>query len=140
MNFPESLTFDDVLLVPARSAVLPAETDTGTRVTRVETDAVHLAGAKPIGLPMDDEGVLPDALEHSARETGARLVILTPTIHSPTTATMSLKRRRAIASIIQALDMVLVEDDVYGYIPKRRPLPIALPMCQLGRVRWRRRS
>ena len=34
MNFPESLTFDDVLLIPARSAVLPGETDTGTRVTR----------------------------------------------------------------------------------------------------------
>jgi IMP dehydrogenase len=34
MNFPEALTFDDVLLVPARSAVLPAQTDTSTRVTR----------------------------------------------------------------------------------------------------------
>jgi IMP dehydrogenase len=34
MDFPESLTFDDVLLVPARSAVLPAQTDTKTRVTR----------------------------------------------------------------------------------------------------------
>jgi IMP dehydrogenase len=34
MNFRESLTFDDVLLAPARSAVLPAQTDTSTRVTR----------------------------------------------------------------------------------------------------------
>ncbi len=34
MNFPEALTFDDVLLVPARSAVLPAQTETKTRVTR----------------------------------------------------------------------------------------------------------
>jgi IMP dehydrogenase len=31
---PEGLTFDDVLLVPARSEVLPAETDTRTRLTR----------------------------------------------------------------------------------------------------------
>jgi IMP dehydrogenase len=31
---PEGLTFDDVLLVPARSEVLPAEADTRTRVTR----------------------------------------------------------------------------------------------------------
>jgi IMP dehydrogenase len=30
----EGLTFDDVLLVPARSEVLPAETDTSTRFTR----------------------------------------------------------------------------------------------------------
>jgi IMP dehydrogenase len=34
MDFPEALTFDDVLLVPARSAILPAQTDTKTRVTR----------------------------------------------------------------------------------------------------------
>ena len=31
---PEGLTFDDVLLVPARSEVLPTEADTRTRLTR----------------------------------------------------------------------------------------------------------
>src|SRR5271165_2631222 len=31
---PEGLTFDDVLLVPARSDVLPAQTDTRTYLTR----------------------------------------------------------------------------------------------------------
>ena len=31
---PEGLTFDDVLLVPARSAVVPAEVDTRTCLTR----------------------------------------------------------------------------------------------------------
>jgi len=34
MKFPEALTFDDVLLVPAKSNVLPADTDTATRLTR----------------------------------------------------------------------------------------------------------
>ncbi len=33
-NLPVGLTFDDVLLIPSRSAVLPAEADTRTRVTR----------------------------------------------------------------------------------------------------------
>jgi IMP dehydrogenase len=33
-DLQEGLTFDDVLLVPARSAVLPAETDTTTQFTR----------------------------------------------------------------------------------------------------------
>ena len=31
---PEALTFDDVLLVPARSDVIPASVNTQTRVTR----------------------------------------------------------------------------------------------------------
>ena len=33
-DIPEALTFDDVLLVPAASAILPADTDTRTRLTR----------------------------------------------------------------------------------------------------------
>jgi IMP dehydrogenase len=31
---PEGLTFDDVLLLPAQSEVLPSQVDTGTRLTR----------------------------------------------------------------------------------------------------------
>jgi IMP dehydrogenase len=34
MEIREALTFDDVLLRPAESAVLPAEADTATRLTR----------------------------------------------------------------------------------------------------------
>src|SRR6266508_1423920 len=34
VELPEGLTFDDVLLVPARSDVLPNETDTSTQFTR----------------------------------------------------------------------------------------------------------
>ena len=33
-DFIDGLTFDDVLLIPARSDVLPAETDTSTQFTR----------------------------------------------------------------------------------------------------------
>jgi IMP dehydrogenase len=34
LRIPEALAFDDVLIVPAYSQVLPAETDTATRLTR----------------------------------------------------------------------------------------------------------
>ena len=34
MQFQEALTFDDVLLKPAASSVLPNQTDTRTRLTR----------------------------------------------------------------------------------------------------------
>jgi IMP dehydrogenase len=39
---PEGLTFDDVLLLPAQSSVLPAEVDTQTKLTR------HIALNLPI--------------------------------------------------------------------------------------------
>jgi len=34
MEIRQALTFDDVMLVPAASGILPADTDTGTRLTR----------------------------------------------------------------------------------------------------------
>jgi IMP dehydrogenase len=45
MVFPEALTFDDVLLVPARSEVLPSETDTSTRLTRAIRLGIPLLSA-----------------------------------------------------------------------------------------------
>ena len=45
MKIPEALTFDDVLLVPAKSDVLPADTDTTTRLTRTITLGIPLMSA-----------------------------------------------------------------------------------------------
>lgn len=42
MEFREALTFDDVLLAPAESAVLPAETDTSTRLTNIVSLGIPL--------------------------------------------------------------------------------------------------
>src|SRR6059058_958621 len=44
-DLEEGLTFDDVLLVPARSDVLPAETDTTTQFTRGITLRIPLCSA-----------------------------------------------------------------------------------------------
>jgi IMP dehydrogenase len=44
-DIQEGLTFDDVLLVPARSEVLPAETDTSTQFTRGITLRIPLCSA-----------------------------------------------------------------------------------------------
>ena len=45
MKFPEALTFDDVLLVPAKSDVLPADADTTTRLTRTINLGIPLLSA-----------------------------------------------------------------------------------------------
>lgn len=88
-------------------------------------NAVRLLGARPIGVAMDDEGALPQSIDRLARETGAKLVFLTPTIHSPTTSMMSRERRHAIAEMLRERGLILIEDDVYGFLPRERPEPIA---------------
>jgi IMP dehydrogenase len=45
MEIRQALTFDDVLLVPAASSVLPAETDTKTRLTRTVSLGIPLISA-----------------------------------------------------------------------------------------------
>jgi IMP dehydrogenase len=45
MEFRQALTFDDVLLVPAASAVLPTETETRTRLTREVSLGIPLISA-----------------------------------------------------------------------------------------------
>jgi DNA-binding transcriptional MocR family regulator len=82
-------------------------------------------GVRLHGLALDDEGVAPEAFDAAGRTDGARLLIVNPTVHNPTTATMSLARREAIAELARRHDLIVIEDDVYGRLPAERPPPIA---------------
>jgi DNA-binding transcriptional MocR family regulator len=80
--------------------------------------AASLFGVGLIGVPMDQQGVLPDALASACRRYKPKLVYLTPTIHNPTTASMTPVRRRQVASVIARTNVLLVEDDAYGRLDK----------------------
>jgi DNA-binding transcriptional MocR family regulator len=82
-------------------------------------------GVRLRGLAMDDEGLLPDALDAACRAAGARLLFVNPTAHNPTTATMSLARRETVAALARRHDLIVIEDDVYGRLPEQRPVPLA---------------
>jgi DNA-binding transcriptional MocR family regulator len=82
-------------------------------------------GLRLQGLAIDEEGLLPEALEEAARGGRARLLFVNPTAHNPTTATMSQGRREAIVDIARRHDLTLIEDDVYGQLPEDRPPPLA---------------
>jgi DNA-binding transcriptional MocR family regulator len=45
-----------------------------------------------------------------------------PTLHNPTTITMPVARRRALAEVAQRHGVALIEDDVYGFL-RDAPLP-----------------
>lgn len=75
-----------------------------------------------IGLPMDDEGLLPDALASAVRTYGSKMLYCTPSLHSPTTATMSMARREAIATIVRRENLLLMEDVVHA-AAQAQPLP-----------------
>jgi DNA-binding transcriptional MocR family regulator len=69
-----------------------------------------------VGVDGDDDGLSPDALAAACRATGARVVYLMPTLHTPTTITMSDERRRAIADVLRAHDAIAIEDDAWAFL------------------------
>ncbi len=74
---------------------------------------------------LDDEGLCADALDEMCRGCGAKALYLTPTLQTPTTATMKPGRRARIAEIAERYNLILIEDDVFGRLPPDRPKPIA---------------
>jgi DNA-binding transcriptional MocR family regulator len=90
--------------------------------------AAAYAGVRLIGLPMDEAGILPDALNAACREHAPKAVYLIPTIQNPTTATMPLSRREEVAGILRANHVLLLEDDAYGLLePQAVPLASLVP-------------
>jgi len=84
-----------------------------------------MQGLRLHAVAMDAQGMVPEALERAAAETGARVVYLQPTIHNPTAASMPEARRRRIAAIAERHDLVLVEDDAAASAMAERAAPIS---------------
>ena len=69
-------------------------------------------GMKVQGLAMDEQGVLPDALESACKQNKVRVLYLTPTVQNPTNARMSKSRRLEILAITQRFEVKIIEDTV----------------------------
>jgi DNA-binding transcriptional MocR family regulator len=67
-----------------------------------------------IGVETDDEGLLPTALEKAAVTFSAKLLFCTPTLHNPTTSTMSQRRREDVAVVARRCGLLVIEDAVHA--------------------------
>ena len=74
---------------PALFALLLAHASPGTTALTEELAypglkaAAAALGIRLAGVMMDREGMVPSALDRAARETSAKVVCLTPTMHTP---------------------------------------------------------
>lgn len=77
-----------------------------------------------VTVPMDAEGLLPDAFEKTARRTKPVFAYLVPTFQNPSGATYTLERRKQILRIARRLSLPIIEDDPYGYLRfSGKPVP-----------------
>jgi 2-aminoadipate transaminase len=70
------------------------------------------------GVPCDDEGMLPDALESAVQKAigedrRPKFIYTIPTFQNPQGWTMSLDRRQAMVTLSQRYDVPIMEDDCY---------------------------
>ncbi|ETD84408.1 PLP-dependent aminotransferase family protein [Rhodobacter capsulatus] len=75
--------------------------------------AARLSRAEVVPVKLDEEGMIPEALDAACRRYGGQVVCVTPDAQNPTTARMSNRRRQAIAEVARRHDLQIIEDDCY---------------------------
>lgn len=93
------------------------------------------------GVPTDDDGIVPAALEQmlcadAAREGGDEslpaFIYMIPSHHNPTARTVSDERRRQLIAIARDHDVAIVADDPYCLLSFRDEPSTTTPMSSLG--------
>ncbi len=105
-------------------------------------EAAELLGLTLVAVPMDDEGVIPDALEHLLYEhRNAAVFYTSPSVQNPTTVLTPQHRRKQIAALIDRHGLMIIEDDIQRLLADDTPEPYAqlLPertfyLCSLSKV------
>ena len=100
---------------------------------RIATDALTYPGMKTLAsmlgirlvpIAMDEQGMMPEALDAACRRDTIKGVYLMPGVHNPTTATMSSKRRDDIARRAEVHDLIIIEDDAYDLTDPGEQTPV----------------
>ena len=73
-------------------------------------------GAQCVGVPSDDDGLIPEELEKILQKRKARLLYTIPNFQNPSGRTSPLARRKAILEIAARYGLPILEDDPYHYL------------------------
>ncbi|MFS2258074.1 PLP-dependent aminotransferase family protein [Bacillus safensis] len=84
------------------------------------------AGMKLTGVPMDNDGLLPEHIHVARGERGRAILYTNPCFHNPTGISMSERRREEILAASENAQLPIIEDDIYRelWIDEIPPNPI----------------
>ncbi|MEM8932672.1 MAG: PLP-dependent aminotransferase family protein [Acidobacteriota bacterium] len=113
-----------------RATLQPGDTLLCAELTyRMVVSAAESRDVRVRGVAMDEEGILPEALDAAAERTGARGLFIMPTIQNTTAGVLSEARRRQVIEIAERRDLQILEDDIHGFFHEEpRPMPLQA-MC-----------
>jgi DNA-binding transcriptional MocR family regulator len=81
------------------------------------------AGIAAVPVPVDRDGIIPDALARAFAATGAALVYCQPTYQNPTGALLAPARRSEVLEVAAAAGAFVAEDDYGRWLAHERPAP-----------------
>jgi DNA-binding transcriptional MocR family regulator len=126
---------DRVLVCPGIHSVLTALISHLARPGDVVcVDSLAYPGLKAIAtqlgvtlhpLVLDEDGPDIEAFEDACRTLAPKAIYANPTLLNPTTITMSVARREALADVALRYSVPIIEDDAYAMLPTKKRPPIA---------------
>jgi DNA-binding transcriptional MocR family regulator len=83
-------------------------------------------GGTLVPLATDGDGLLPDAVAAAHRSAPLSALYVQPTLHNPTSVTMSGARRRQVAAVAGDLNIPVVEDRIWSFLADGAEEPLAV--------------
>lgn len=87
--------------------------------------AARMLGIKLLGAAMDEEGLIPAALDELCRQHRISALYCTPTLQNPTTGVLSVARREALVAVCREHNLLVIEDEAHAVLVEDRPPPLS---------------
>lgn len=126
---PECITLTDGATSAITTAVMSAVPPGGLLAAAGLTHHLLMPLCKYLGLqleplPIDHDGIVPEALDHLARKGSLRAVYMQPSAINPRALLTSLERRIELIEIARRHDLLIVENDMLNVLIEDRPTPL----------------
>ncbi|QRZ15213.1 PLP-dependent aminotransferase family protein [Paracoccus methylovorus] len=128
---PENITITDGATSAITTAVMSAVPAGDTLAAGALTHHLLMPLCKYLGLhleglPVDDDGIVPEALDHLARKGSLRALYMQPAAINPMAIMSSAERRAELAAIARRHDLLIIENDMLNAMISNRPPPMAV--------------
>jgi DNA-binding transcriptional MocR family regulator len=87
---------------------------------------LNVQGIRAVGVPVDDDGLVVEALEPLILEHRPRFIYTIPVFQNPSGVCLSPARRAALLELVERHRVPLIEDDIYSQLAYEEPAPQAL--------------
>src|SRR5690606_38975704 len=127
---PENITITDGATSAITTAVMSAVPAGDTLAAAALTHHLLMPLCKYLGLhleglPVDEDGIVPEALDHLARKGSLRALYMQPAAVNPMAIMSSAGRRAELVAVARRHDLLIIENDMLNAMIADRPPPMA---------------